>query len=152
MSKLKVFLGGTTGSNWRDKLIPLLSKSVKVTEIFDPKADTVEIEAFNPVVGKWDEKAYQKELERRKTDDVILYVITPRFRGFYSFAEVVDDSNKRPEKTILCILKEDEGKVFTGRQMRSINAIKRMVTDNGAVVAEWEELPKLLNNLARIKI
>ena len=33
--------------------------------------------------------------------------------GVYSIAEVVDDSNKRPGKTILVILRDDGDKKFT---------------------------------------
>ena len=87
----KVFLGGTCNeSTWRDKLIKML-----------------EIDYFNPVVDDWTEECYQEELRQREICDYCLYVITPRMTGVYSIAEVVDDSNKRPEKTIFCLLEYD---------------------------------------------
>lgn len=87
----KVFLGGTCNdSKWRDELIPML-----------------DIDYFNPVVDDWNEECYQEELKQREICDYCLYVITPRMTGVYSIAEVVDDSNKRPNKTILCVLKSD---------------------------------------------
>ena len=81
---MEVFLGGTTaeGTTWREELIPML-----------------EIDYFNPVVDDWNDEAYEKELEKRETCDYVLYVISPLMEGTYSVAEVVDDSNKRPNKT-----------------------------------------------------
>jgi hypothetical protein len=88
---VKVFLGGTCNESvWREKLIPML-----------------DIDYFNPVVDDWNEECQLREIEERENCDFCLYVITPLMKGFYSIAEVVDDSNKRPEKTILCILDID---------------------------------------------
>src|SRR5687768_12798989 len=81
---MEIFLGGTcNGSNWRDQLKPLLT-----------------IEYFDPVVTDWNEEAQKREIEKRETCDLVLYVITPRMTGVYSIAEAIDDSNKRPEKTL----------------------------------------------------
>lgn len=79
----KVFLGSTcNNSKWRDEIKPLLK-----------------IDFYDPVCcGEWNEEAYQRELYERKTADFVMYVITPKMAGFYSIAEVADDSNKRPEK------------------------------------------------------
>ncbi len=112
---IKVFLGGTVNSStWRNELIKKL-----------------EIDYFNPVVESWDQKAYEKELEERDKCDYCLYVITPRLTGFYSIAEVIDDSNKRPEKTLFCILEKDRRKKFTAFQLKSLHAIGKMVVKNG---------------------
>jgi hypothetical protein len=51
--------------------------------------------------------------------------------GAYSVAEVVDDSNKRPEKTIFAYLTEDEGKEWTKHQIKSLDMIGKMVVENG---------------------
>ena len=84
--QLTVFLGGTcNGSVWRNDLLRMLTDKVK---------------AFNPVVSVWDERAKFEEKYHRDHDDVRLYCITPAMSGVYSIAEVVDDSNKRPENTI----------------------------------------------------
>ena len=113
----KVFLGGTVNDSlWRDEMIPLLK-----------------IDYFNPVVEEWTDEAYERELEERKNCDFCLYVFTPRYKGFYSIAEVIDDSNKRPDKTIFCILNEDDGKKFSNFQIKSINAVGKMVNTNGAI-------------------
>lgn len=129
----EVFLGGTCaqGTNWRDKLIPML-----------------EIDYFNPVVDDWNDEAYQKELRKRKTCDVILYVITPLMEGVYSIAEVIDDSNKRPEKTVFCVLDGDgDGFIaWSPGQRKSLTAVEKMVKENGALVLDSiEDIAKLLN-------
>lgn len=120
----KVFLGGTcNGSTWRDKLIPMLS-----------------IDYFNPVVDDWTEECYQEELRQRETCDYCLYVITPRMTGVYSIAEVVDDSNKRPSKTIFCVLGKDGKDIgedkyevfrFDKGQLKSLDKVGVMVERNG---------------------
>ena len=110
----KVFLGGTTNnSNWRDELI----KDIK-------------IDYFNPVVSNWNEAAQEKEIEERKTCDYVLYVITPKMEGVYSIAEVVDDSNKRPEKTLFAYIKEDD-KEFSKHQIKSLDMVGKMIKENG---------------------
>lgn len=112
---MKVFLGGTcNGSTWRDDLIPFLK-----------------IEFFNPVVPDWIEECYQEELRQRELCDYCLYVITPKMTGVYSIAEVIDDSNKRPEKTIFCVLTIDGDATFDLGQIKSLKAVARMVEANG---------------------
>ena len=112
----KVFLGGTcNGSKWRKVIKPLLK-----IDYFDPVCD-----------GEWNEEAYQRELRERKTSDFVMYVITPRMTGVYSIAEVVDDSNKRPEKTLFCFLSSDDGEVFSKAQLKSLTAVAKMVENNG---------------------
>lgn len=126
----KVFLGGTVSdSTWRDEMIPLLK-----------------IDYFNPVVEVWTDEAYEKELVERENCDFCLYVFTPKYKGYYSVAEVIDDSNKRPNKTIFCILKEDGDKKFSNFQIKSINAVGKMVKKNGATwLRTIDEVVKHLN-------
>ena len=112
---MKVFLGGTCNeSTWRDKLIPLLN-----------------IDYFNPVVPDWTPECMAEEILQRETCDYCLYVITPKMTGVYSIAEVVDDSNKRPEKTLFCVQAEDDEHYFTTGQMRSLGQVGKMVEANG---------------------
>lgn len=135
---MKVFLGGTCNeSTWRDELIPLLK-----------------IDYFNPVVDDWTEECYQEELRQREICDYCLYVITPRMIGVYSIAEVVDDSNKRPEKTIFCLLTvdykyneaDDNLIFFTNAQLKSLDKVGLMVAKNGGKYFEsLEEVAEFLN-------
>ena len=138
-TKRHVFLGGTcNGSKWRDDLILLL----------DPGRTTY----FNPVVPDWTEAHQLIERQQREEYDVCLYVITPRMVGVYSIAEAVDDSNKRPEKTVFCFLEVDDTRGddndkkndpennettnerrFDQRQVASLNAVGQMIESNGGV-------------------
>jgi hypothetical protein len=110
----RVFLGGTCNSSvWRDQLKPLLKG----------------IEYFDPVVVDWTPACQQEELFQRATCNFVLYTISKEMLGVYSIAEAVDDSNKRPEKTILCIL----GDGFDKIQMKSLDATAKLVGNNGAM-------------------
>lgn len=121
--------GTCNDSQWREKLIPLLKCNY-----------------FNPVVKDWNEEAQQLEIEKRNTCDYILYVITPKMTGVYSIAEVVDDSNKRPENTLFCIIENDDENEFTEHQLKSLKQVKNMVRDNGARVFETlEDISEFLN-------
>lgn len=130
MTKTKVFLGGTcNNSTWRDKLIPLLK-----------------IDYFNPVVDDWTPECQDEEIRQRESCDYCLYTITPKMTGVYSIAEVVDDSNKRSEKTILCVLDEDDESSFSETQIKSLKQVKEMVKNNGANVFDsLEDIASFLN-------
>ena len=111
----KVFLGGTCNeSTWRNELI-----------------EDLKINYFNPVVEDWTPECMAEEIRQRETCDFVLYTITPKMTGVYSIAEVIDDSNKRPEKTLLCILEEDNKKLFTNGQWKSLQQVGEMVRRNG---------------------
>jgi hypothetical protein len=110
----KVFLGGTCGkSTWRDALIPVL-----------------EIGYFNPVVPNWTPECQEEERRQRVLCDFLLYAITSEMVGVYSIAEAVDDSNKRPAATVLCILLAG----FDAHQEKSLKAVGAMCASNGAKV------------------
>jgi hypothetical protein len=125
----KVFLGGTCNeSTWRDELIKKLT-----------------IDFFNPVVEDWTPECMAEEIKQRETCDIVLYVITPKMTGVYSIAEVVDDSNKRPEKTVFCFGSElDDG--FDEHQIKSMKQVEKMVKENGATVCDnLQEVADFLN-------
>ena len=110
----KVFLGGTcNNSRWRNRLIPMLK-----------------IDYFNPVVEDWTPECMEEEIKQREICDFCLYVITPEMTGVYSIAEVVDDSNKRPEKTIFVRLKDDGKLSFNEAQWKSLGQVSKMVEKN----------------------
>lgn len=67
-----------------------------------------------------------------------LYVLTPKMEGFYSIAEVIDDSNKRPAKTLFCFLSDDDGNTFSDVQIKSLKEVREMVKSNGEnVLKTW---------------
>lgn len=127
----KVFLGGTCNrSLWRDDVIKKL-----------------EINYYNPCGEEWTPEMMQEEIKQRKESDFCLYVITPKMEGFYSVAEVVDDSNKRPEKTIFCFINEDDGKIFSAAQIKSLQQVAKMIKENGATVFKTlDEVTDFLNH------
>lgn len=127
----KVFLGGTcANSTWRHDLIPKLS-----------------IDYFNPVVANWTPECQRIEREMREYCDWCLYVITPRMQGVYSIAEVVEDSIKRPDKTIFCILERDGTFEFSVGEMKSLNQVGEMVVRNGAKFCkDLDEVARFLNS------
>ena len=118
---MRVFLGGTCGgSTWRNQIIPMLEKAG--------------INYFDPVVSDWTPDCKAEELRQRKICDVLLYVITPKMKGVYSIAEVVQDSCFSPEKTVMVLLEDDGGLVFDEGQLRSLTAVAEMVDRNGSNV------------------
>lgn len=137
--KKKVFLGGTCNeSTWRNELIGKLF-----------------IDYFNPVVNDWTEECYQRELEERENCDMCLYVITPRMTGVYSIAEVIDDSNKRPEKTFFAFIKEDNDCSFNEGQIKSLDKVGKMVERNGGTYISGDNIDmgtvaNVLNGKGRI--
>ena len=119
MKEEKVFLGGTcNGSKWRDEIIPMLK-----------------IDYFNPVVPDWTPECQDEEKRQKKICKYQLYVITPKMKGVFSIAEVVDSSNKNPEGTILCILDKDGNEEFDDFQKRSLNAVMELVRNNNSFVS-----------------
>jgi hypothetical protein len=149
MNKLTIFLGGTcNGSTWRDELIPKLNHNY-----------------FNPVVENWTPEAQAEELKQRVLCDICLYVITPKMTGFYSIAELIDDSIKRPTKTVFYFTTTEfftpgatppncagyisaSGLHFAEHQIKSLKAIGKMVEANGGFWAHTEEdLLEKLNGL-----
>ena len=111
---MRVFLGGTcSGYKWRNDLIPM-----------------IKCDYYNPIVKNWSEKDRLREVYEREHDDLILYVITSGLKGVYSIAEVVDDSNKRPDKVIFCVLEDG----FDNQMKHSLLATMNLVRDNGCYV------------------
>jgi len=129
MKNIRVFLGGTcNNSTWREQLKPLL----------------VNVDYFDPVVKDWTPECQAEEIRQREICDIVLYTITKEMLGIYSIAEVVDDSNKRPEKVILCILEEG----LPDFQIKSLKAVAKMVTGNNAFVSySLEDVAEYLNSL-----
>ena len=129
--QIKVALMGTCNeSTWRERLKLILK-----------------IEFYDPVVPNWTKECQEEEIRQRQICDYCLYVITPKMTGSFAIAEVVQDSNKRPEKTIFCFLKEDDGVCFSGGQIRSLDAVANMVKTNGANIFETlEQIADFLNN------
>lgn len=134
---MSVFLGGSCGlSNWREQLIPKLTCSY-----------------FNPVVkDNWTEEDKLQELQQREVCNFVLYVLSPFMKGIYSVAELIDDSNKQPEKTLFLILGRDRDKdgrtyVFQPDIANSVRSVADMAIRNGAKeFKSLDEVVLFLNN------
>lgn len=132
----RVFLGGTCNdSKWREQLMPML--------------DDIGFAYFNPVVPDWTPECQAEELRQREECSIVLYVLTPKMSGVYSIAEVVDDSNKRPLKTVLCILSNDAPDSWTEGQARSMEAVAKLVKSNRAAV--FYNLDSVVEHLSMTK-
>lgn len=134
---MKVFLGGTcAGWKWRNKLQPLLKCNY-----------------YNPIVANWSEADRQREVHERETSDFVLYGITNGIKGVYSIAEVVDDSNKRPEKTIFLNLYRVNGSVDSVQMSHSLQAVENLLKENGVKVFSGEnaitEVTEFLNSFVK---
>lgn len=130
---ITVFMGGTTDSTWRDEFVPML--------------DSNKVDAFNPIVEDWNENDQAIEDWHKINDDFCLFVITPEINGIYSIFEGADASNKRPDRTIFCILLERDGKTFSQEFQSDFPKIKKGLIRNGARVCEsLEEIATFLNN------
>lgn len=128
---MRVFLGGTVaGSTWRNYMMPKL-----------------EVDYFNPVVEEWTPADQDREIFEREHCDFCLYVLSPKMIGWYSIAEVVDDSYKRPDKTVFCYLPEDDDKKFTTSQILELEEIGKIVTANGAIIKNTlDDIIQFLNS------
>jgi hypothetical protein len=132
---MKVFLGGTcSGWKWRDELQPLLKCSY-----------------YNPIVKNWSEEDRLREVHERETSDYVLYGITNGIRGVYSIAEVVDDSNKRPEKTLFLNLynidKEFPHRSEYKQMSKSLKAVESLLKSNSVLVFDSiEAVAEFLNS------
>lgn len=129
---MKVFLGGTcNGSTWRNKLIRMLKPHV---------------DAFNPVVPNWTPACQEQEMRERDSADIVLYALTPASPNLYSIAEVVEDSIKRPNSTVLVVLESDGDYIFDAHAKKAMKAISDLVRRNGGMVlSDLETVAKTLN-------
>ena len=117
----RVFLGGTCNeSAWRNRMIIYLNSE--------------KLEYFNPVVDDWNDESQKREIKERENCDFCLYVITPKMTGVYAIAEVVDDSNKRPSKTVVVVWRDDDEYKFNEAQWKSLYNVVKLVKRNGGTV------------------
>lgn len=78
--------------------------------------------------------------------DYLLYVISPKDVQHQQIPAciptLIDNSNKNPRQTLYCYLSEDDDQLFTKHQLKSLEAIGKMVEGNGAL---WlKQLPMTL--------
>ena len=128
--KNSTFLGGTCStSTWREELLQMLTPVAKEN-------------TFNPVVPDWTHECQAVEDKAREESRYLLFVLSREMVGVFSVAEVVDCSNKYPERTVFCYIPED----FDGHMLKSLKATAKMVAKNGAtVLGSLQEVADFLN-------
>ena len=134
---MKVFLGGTCNdSKWRDTVIPKLS-----------------IDYYNPVKDEWSEEAFQEEIQAKLDCNYFLYCLTPRYTGYFSFAEVINESFHYSNQTIFCFLNEDGDHKFSKEETESLKELGSRVVENGGLWLEnLEEVATFLNSTQEDRI
>ena len=128
---MKVFLGGTcNGSEWREQIMPQLMCNY-----------------FNPVVEDWTPECQAIEEQEKVICDYHLYVITPKMKGVFSIAEVVNDSMKLKDKCIFCVTKEEDDDDFQQHELKSLKATEKLIaTNGGTVLSTLGEVVAFLND------
>lgn len=107
---MKVFLCGECNtSEWRESIIPMLD-----VDFVDPSVDDMR--------------------EKYKEPDIYLYVITPASNNFHCIAEAINDSNKRPNQTILLLLRKDDDFQFAPLEWEALEGVARIVIENESEV------------------
>ena len=118
---MKIFLGGTCNSTWRKEFIEFLQYE--------------KINYFDPVVeGDWTIEDEKEGTVQKNLCDILLWVITPRMRGFYSPFEIADLANSHANKLWVCFLKHDKDNnnvihSWTVNQRRSIISIQNRLLE-----------------------
>lgn len=127
---MKVFLGGTcSDSTWRKYAIEQLT-----------------IDYFNPIVDEWNDEAQKIEEEEKASSDYHLYFLTPLYEGYFSIAEIIDESFHHPEKVIFSFIEEDGGKRFTEDEINTLKSLGERVRENrGRYLESLEDVCSFLN-------
>ena len=131
-----IFLGGTCNDDpWRDKFISLWKKNE------DQKIKNIKL--FNPVVSNWTEECKKKEDNVKSNAKLNLFVITPKQKGYYSFAEIAECAHY--SKVFFAVVDEynqfDDDKIIN-----SFSAIGDIVESHEGIYKFYEG-KDALNNL-----
>lgn len=130
----KVFLAGTTDSNWREKFIPYL-----------------QIEWFNPIVNEINLESKALEIKEKQNSDYVLYYIAPSANNYLAIAEAIDDSIRRPSSTIFYIQDNPESCIqfhkYHPEIYKALQTIgKRVQLNGGQYFRGRNELLRFLNS------
>lgn len=107
-----VGLFGTVNSDWRERIIPMLKTNY-----------------FNPIVDDWTPEAQAQEELIKQTASGILFVISPKQKGFFSFVELTEFALQSPDRMFVCILDNDDNVSWDADAKKSIDAVRKFLTD-----------------------
>lgn len=127
---MKIYLSGTVPSSfWSDNF-----ESSPQLKYYVPVSSTGSVSELEKNKKEWEECDY------------CLHLVTPKMKGFQEVVDLVDDSNKRSDKTLYCFLVENGEDKFSEHQIKSLNAIGKMVNTNGGKwLKDIEEVKSFLN-------
>ncbi|GEM_PF-6332754 len=93
----------------------------------------------------------QEDITSRDDCDVLLYIVDATMNNLGDVIDVVNDSNHHPNKTIFCFSGETvKDKNFNDHQVKSLNAIGKMVERNGA---KWfPDIDLVLEHLKKLSL
>lgn len=115
-----VFLGGTCGdSKWRDTVIPNLV-----------------CDCYNPLDSNYTAESMQLEAEAKRQAALSLFVITPKQRGFQSFAELTAAAIRDPNRTTVAFLDKDGDEEFPPEIQKSLEETRVFLETNTGIVVK----------------
>lgn len=125
-----IWLGGTcNGSQWRAKITELLKYPV-----------------YNPEQSQWTDEDAKNEISIRNKADVLLYVLTPKHKGYYTFMELGIDGATKPEKTFIVVLPDEDGEVWGQGEKETLDRIQHYLETYGATFGvTLEEIAQKIN-------
>lgn len=78
--------------------------------------------------------------QEKQSCNFLVYILTPLFTDLYAIAELIDDAIKYPDKTLFCFEEDSSNdKKFSKHQIKSMNAVAKMVINNNAKHLENSE-------------
>jgi len=120
-----VFIAGRGDyGNWRSEIKRLLGDNVITAESSGRGLVNAQHDAFE-----------------KEHADAIVFVITPSALSTFDLANAVNESNKRPEKTIVCFLSAGNEWMHDPRRYAELSEVRAILESNGA---------RCLNGLAEI--
>ncbi|MGH1366612.1 MAG: hypothetical protein ACRBF0_23835 [Calditrichia bacterium] len=111
-----VFVAGRGDyGNWRSTIKRLLTDNVVIAESSGRGLVNAQHDAFE-----------------KEHADAIVFVITPSALSTFDLANAVNESNKRPEKTIVCFLSAGNEWMHDPRRYAELSEIRAILESNGA--------------------
>jgi len=98
----------------------------------------LKIDYFNPVVEDYHPPISEEEIERQyHLCDYLLYVVAAGSVAgsagrMYTIAELIDSSDKFPDKTIFCVIYEYNWWAFGEEHLRILKSIRQLAERKGA--------------------
>jgi len=124
----------------------ILKKTSSILSWREKLLSKVKGDYFSLVDDNWSDDCSVEDVKTNKEKEFSLYTITPSMIGIYSIAEVVEDANKIPHRTLFTFL-EEEGQKFTKDQIKSLQSISNLIECKGVkIFKNLNDIAKFLND------